>query len=107
MRITAGGNVGVGDYRNGAAAPAARLEFKDGGIRINNKSDLQRPACNATTRGTFWVNFGDASKNVNSDTVAVCLWKRTGDVDQYKWRTVVSTGNAEHVSSNSFHQESD
>jgi|GEM_PF-3515494 len=107
MRITAGGNVGVGDYRNGAAAPAARLEVKDGGIRINNRADLQRPPCNASTRGTFWVTFGDPGKNNNSDAVAVCLWKRVGDVDQYRWRTVVSAGNAEHADGNAFHQESD
>lgn len=107
MRITASGNVGIGDYRSGVA-PGARLEVKDGGIRINNsKADLQRPACNATTRGTFWVTFGDAAKNINSDMVAICLWKRANGVDEYKWRTVVSTGNGEHISGNAFHQESD
>jgi hypothetical protein len=90
--------------------PKARLEVKEGGIRINNASTTVRPKCDATTRGTFWVTSGDASKTppVNSDYVSVCLWKKLGDgTDEYKWRTIVSSGNDEHVVGNNSHLESD
>lgn len=79
-------------------SPKARLEIKDGGLRINNESKISRPACNATTRGTFWVTSGDPTKTppVLSDSVAVCLWKSVGGVDSYTWKTIVSSGNDEH-----------
>lgn len=34
-----------------ASNPQARLEVRDGGIRINNESNLPLPTCNADTRG--------------------------------------------------------
>lgn len=91
MRITSSSNVGVG-----TASPTQKLEV-NGGIRLN--STLARPACNADSRGTFWVTKGDTS-----DHVSVCLLKNSG---AYKWVTLVSGADDEHVDGNVKHRESD
>jgi hypothetical protein len=64
------GNIGIG-----TTAPSQKLEV-NGGVRLNT-SDSQ-PACDSTTRGTFWVLQG------STDTVQVCVMTGTG----LAWKTV-------------------
>jgi hypothetical protein len=109
-RITQSGEVNEGNYVGiNTLAPNARLEVKDGGIRINNQSTTARPVCGPSTRGTFWVTIDDASSNPPADSVSVCLAKKLGNgTEEYKWRTIVASGNSgEHVSGNTNHTESD
>lgn len=85
------GNVGVG-----ISSPNQKLEV-DGGLKLN--SSTARPACNADSRGTFWV-----TKGATSDHVSVCLLKQSG---AYKWVTLVSGADDEHDNGNVRHKESD
>jgi hypothetical protein len=71
--------------------PKARLEIRDGGLRINNESNLPMPLCNADTRGTFWVSQGEGF-----DSLYVCLLRKvTNGLADYKWKTIVGWGNKE------------
>ena len=91
MRITSATNVGVG-----TSSPTQKLEV-NGGLRLNSTSI--RPVCNTDSRGTFWV-----TKGATSDHVSVCLLKQSG---AYKWVTLVSGADDEHISDNTKHKESD
>lgn len=91
MRITSATNLGVG-----TSSPTQKLEV-NGGLRLNSNSS--RPACNEDSRGTFWVTRG-----ATSDHVSVCLLKGNGS---FKWVTLVSGANDEHVDGMTNHKESD
>lgn len=70
-----GVNVGIG-----TSAPTAQLEI-NGAMRLNN-SRYEKPACDATTRGTFWFTQGGAGVK---DAAEVCA-KDAGDA--YAWRAL-------------------
>jgi hypothetical protein len=72
MRITGTGNVGIG-----STAPSQRLEV-NGGVRVNPTT--AKPACDATSRGTFWFTQGAAGIK---DTTEVCAKDAS---EAYAWR---------------------
>ena len=74
MRITSGGNVGIG-----TTAPGAKLEI-NGGMRLNTAT--AKPTCDASARGTFWVVQGGAGV---ADTVETCI---KNAADSYVWQTL-------------------
>jgi hypothetical protein len=74
MRITSAGKVGIG-----ASSPTRELEV-NGGVRLNTA--IAKPACDATSRGTFWVTQGGGG---TKDTVEVCAKDAS---DAYAWRTL-------------------
>jgi hypothetical protein len=63
----------------GTSAPTAKLDV-NGGIRLNTSTS--KPACNASSRGTFWFTQGGTGVK---DTAEVCA-KDAGDA--YAWRTL-------------------
>ena len=67
--------VGIGDVSN----PSQKLEV-DGGVKLNTTS--ARPACNLTTRGTFWFIQGAVGVK---DSVTVCAKEAGG---AYAWRLI-------------------
>lgn len=69
-----GGEVGVG-----TKFPTQALEI-NGGMRLNGPA--LKPACDAATRGTFWVTQGGAGVK---DNVEVCAKDAT---DNYAWRAL-------------------
>lgn len=71
---SATGNVGIGTNN-----PTEKLEV-NGGMRLNTTT--AKPTCDATHRGTFWVNQGAAGVK---DNVEVCA---KDAADAYAWRTI-------------------
>jgi len=78
VKIASTGNVGIGTF--GGANPTQKLEVK-GGVRVNSTG--AKPACDATSRGTFWV-----TQNVGAtlDVVEVCV--RLGADNNYLWKAL-------------------
>ncbi|MDO8507528.1 MAG: hypothetical protein Q7S53_03090 [bacterium] len=68
------GNIGIGTNN-----PTEKLEV-NGGMRLNTTT--AKPTCDATHRGTFWVNQGAAGVK---DDVEVCA---KDAADAYAWRTI-------------------
>lgn len=73
--VVSGGNVGIG-----TTSPARKLDV-NGAIKIADEGS--KPACDATTRGTIWMDFGGADVK---DTVEVCAKKKK---DTYAWMTLI------------------
>lgn len=63
----------------GIPSPGQKLEV-NGGVRLNTAT--AQPACDSTTRGTFWVTQGGAGVK---DAVEVCA---KDAADSYAWRTL-------------------
>jgi hypothetical protein len=63
----------------GTSVPTARLDV-NGGVRLNTAT--AKPACDATTRGTFW--FTQAAVGIK-DSAEVCAKDAS---NAYAWRTL-------------------
>jgi len=75
MRLTNdAGNLGIG-----TSVPTQKLEV-NGGVRLNTASS--KPACDSTTRGTFWFTQGGTGV---ADSVQVCAKDAAGS---YAWRVL-------------------
>lgn len=76
LTVDSAGNVGIG---TSAISSGQKLEI-NGGVTLATATS--KPACNSTTRGTFWaVQSGAGVK----DTVEVCA---KDAADAYAWRTI-------------------
>lgn len=75
--VKSSGSVGIG-----TAAPTQKLEVKDGGVRINTAANVTKPACDSTTRGTFWITQSGAGAE---DVLEVCVKNAS---EAYVWKAV-------------------
>ena len=76
---------GTASYNIYSEGPTARNYFEGsveagGGLKVNTSA--VPPACDATLRGTFWLQQGGAGVK---DWVMVCA---KSDTDAYAWRTL-------------------
>ena len=67
------GKIGIG-----TKTPQQKLEV-NGGVRLNYTGTAAKPACDATSRGTLWLN-----KGTTTDTLEVCLMISSS----YLWKQV-------------------
>ena len=76
LRISAGGNVGIGSTN-----PGAKLDIFGGGLKLDPGS-ATKPSCDATSRGLAWFTKGGTGAK---DSFELCA---KDAADSYAWRTL-------------------